>query len=107
MSTINADDIIRAASMLANNYPNRNPPQVFDGLRVMISNHLTKREFCGHWISSHRFTIWLSRWLPFSPWARYPMYRHVDLGPIVDRTRGIIYCTPRHYAALCAGRSPS
>lgn len=49
---------------------------------------------------AHPFIQWLARWLPITPYieATYTQYRDAD--PLLDKARGVLYCSMAHERAL-------
>lgn len=74
----------------------------FAGLRI-VADLNWPREFAGYETyrsPAHPFIIWLSRYLPITPYieGQTPSYR--DRDPLI--VGGTVFCSPRQYAELRA-----
>lgn len=66
------------------------------GIRIIISHHWPQVEDGTRIVryEVHPFIKWLARWLPIDPWVEAEHTKYRDGDPIIDKARGILYCSP-------------
>jgi hypothetical protein len=51
-------------------------------------------------LPAHPIIIWLSRWLPIDPFVEIAVPRWRDADMLVDRDRGVVFCSAKQLAAI-------